>query len=127
VSAAVSDRRSAIEVLRAARKRIEDPKRWTRGAFARTKDGVLLVDPTAPDAVCWCAHGAIEAEAKARALGTFPATALVEEAGGGHVFQINDGSLPAGYSERHPRKAPARHRLVLATFDKAIELAEAQG
>jgi hypothetical protein len=37
---------------------IADPEHWTRHAYARNSDG-LPTDPEAPDAVCWCALGAI--------------------------------------------------------------------
>jgi hypothetical protein len=47
---------------------IEDPKRWTQGAYARTEDGEFIGDDcegesyiesaTAPEAACWCVLGA---------------------------------------------------------------------
>ena len=36
---------------------LEDPKHWTKDAFARNKDG-QEVDESSPDAVCWCVVGA---------------------------------------------------------------------
>ena len=34
-----------------------DEKNWTRGAFARTENGVHI-NPNHPEAVCWCLMGA---------------------------------------------------------------------
>jgi len=38
---------------------LTDEGKWTRGHFARNKDG-KSVDKFSPDAVCWCLWGAIE-------------------------------------------------------------------
>jgi hypothetical protein len=37
---------------------IEDPKHWTRHTFARNCNGQRC-DPEGPEAVCWCAEGAL--------------------------------------------------------------------
>lgn len=47
-----------IDVLRAARKRIEDPKRWTRMAFARTSDGTGVTSDC-DAAAKWCLVGSL--------------------------------------------------------------------
>lgn len=44
--------------LIAARKLIEQPEHWTQGTYARDKNG-KRVPPKSPEAVCWCAFGAI--------------------------------------------------------------------
>ncbi len=49
---------STLETLKAARALIEDPERWTQGAFARDAEG-HSTPPCSPDAVCWCATGAL--------------------------------------------------------------------
>ena len=52
---------ASADILRAARARIEDPKNWTTGQFARNAKG----DPVScysRKAVCWCAIGAVSAE-----------------------------------------------------------------
>ncbi len=38
---------------------LEDPKRWTKGAFARDAKGDEVKDPGDPSAVCWCLVGAM--------------------------------------------------------------------
>jgi hypothetical protein len=48
----------AIAVLKRAQEIIEDPKRWTKGAFARKADGWVIVQEHR-DAVSFCAVGAI--------------------------------------------------------------------
>lgn len=54
-------RDASTELLKRARRRITDPQRWTQGAEAREAGGC----PTAvwhPEAVRWCAIGALAAE-----------------------------------------------------------------
>ena len=46
------------EILVAARELISQPERWTQGAYARDLNG-LRVSPGGPNAVCWCAIGAM--------------------------------------------------------------------
>ena len=47
------------EILIAARGLIADPARWTRKAYARSQEGVNVF-PLGPEAVCYCALGALE-------------------------------------------------------------------
>jgi hypothetical protein len=49
------------KVLRKARARMERPGTWCREYVALDAAGEPT-DPDAPDAVCWCARGALEAE-----------------------------------------------------------------
>lgn len=51
---------TTLELLKAARARIERPEAWTRGTAARDPDG-LGVRARSKDAVCWCAAGAVVA------------------------------------------------------------------
>ncbi|HSM93432.1 MAG TPA: hypothetical protein VLT47_11150 [Anaeromyxobacteraceae bacterium] len=53
---------SVADILRRARARIEDPSRWTQGAFARDAKGVDMPASCASEGVCFCAVGAIYAE-----------------------------------------------------------------
>jgi hypothetical protein len=53
--------RSTAEILRAARERIADPARWTKGTFARTEAG-REVSAQAEIAVRWCARGSLYRE-----------------------------------------------------------------
>lgn len=50
-----------VEILRAARGRIADEAAWTTGEFARAEDGEA-VEAGEPEAVRWCALGAVIAE-----------------------------------------------------------------
>ena len=52
---------SVVEVLKRVRARLDDPKHWTQGAFARNKEGHATVARD-PMACSWCLLGAIEAE-----------------------------------------------------------------
>ena len=47
-----------LDVLRATRELLADPKRWTQQAYARDERGqsVLFHDPRA---TCWCINGAV--------------------------------------------------------------------
>ena len=38
---------------------LADPKKWTKKALARDKEGCQTYSSYAPDAVCWCLDGAI--------------------------------------------------------------------
>lgn len=121
--------KSAVEVLTEARELITPPERWTRGWYARDAEG-REVDATDPNAVCFCSIGAL-----CRAEGRFEpgvspvATEYLIEATGSEdtfgILDFNDGKLPDPWSK--PRHAPARHRKVLAAFDRAIELANQEG
>lgn len=50
--------RTIKQTLEIALSIIEDPKRWTRSAYARKKNGDPI-DPIENDACCWCAIGAL--------------------------------------------------------------------
>lgn len=104
---------SAADILRAARDKIAEPNHWTKGEYARDKNG-NSVDAQAPDAVCWCARGAFYAVRphgdNMHAL-VHLREAIHERAGHGGIVRLNDGS---------------DHADVLAVFDRAIQLAEAR-
>jgi hypothetical protein len=50
---------SIAEVLSKAADLLEKPGAWTKRAFARDAGGRPVEDPTEPEAVCFCAAGAI--------------------------------------------------------------------
>lgn len=111
--------RSAAEILRAARKRIEDPERWTTEQYARTESGASA-DPNEESACKWCAKGAICAELgvsdplplESPLLWFLRKAASVKYGSTcGDVVTIND---------------TRGHAAVLALYDRAIELAEAE-
>jgi len=47
-----------LKIIRDARDLISDESRWTRGSFARDRQG-YYVQTKSPEAVCWCAVGAL--------------------------------------------------------------------
>jgi hypothetical protein len=106
---AVSEKRSTVEILRAARERIGDPEQWTRGEYARDAKG-HTVRPQYPTACSWCAVGSICAELGLDPIiGDNPGIPEVK-ALGLNVRLVNDYQ---------------GHAATLALFDRAIELAEA--
>ena len=109
--------RSLVEILTAARKRIEDPKHWTKGAFARDAEGNPTAKTRSSDAVCWCSHGAV--------LFINEAAGEVSRATG----LLNDKVILRGYANvAHFNDDPhTTHADVLALFDAAIEDAKAKG
>lgn len=113
----------AATILRRARKRISDPKRWTQGQMARKATGTGVAAKNA-DACKWCAVGAIR-KAAPKERGAHHAHRLLSTAShklfGVGPIQVNDGRLEIG---KVPRAAA--HQSILAALDRAIELAEAE-
>jgi len=50
------------DLLRKARKRIENKQNWCKGYAAVDKDGLFITPTGSPAAVSWCAMGAIRRE-----------------------------------------------------------------
>ncbi len=50
---------SDLENLKKVRELLSDPKRWTKGSFARTKITKRSIGPTEANAACWCIRGAV--------------------------------------------------------------------
>jgi hypothetical protein len=101
---------TVVEILRAARERIEDPERWCRGAFAKTASGTP-VEPWEPEAERWCAVGAVVA-VQARHEEALRARLLLDDASyADSATATNDHS---------------RHVAVLRMYDRAIKSAEKQ-
>lgn len=102
------------QILKDARALIEDPKRWTQGAFARTAT-LLPIGPIQPKATCWCALGAITKVSKER-------TAL------GHRMSIAIEcaivELPDDFNSIDSFNDNTTHDKVLTLFDRAIARAE---
>lgn len=97
--------KSTVETLRNAKARIE--KGWCRGVLARNSKGEETT-PNGPDAVRWCAFGAIGTTDEA--LGAAD-RALIMAHGNYYVAEWNDEP------EREVED-------VLRLFDRAIALAE---
>ncbi len=47
------------EIIQQAIDLISDPNKWTKNALARDKYNNKLINSNSPEAVCWCAVGAI--------------------------------------------------------------------
>ena len=117
------------DVLRAARERISTPERWTKGVYAIDSDG-CAVDTSDRRACAWCALGALAASLPCRdpdILGM--RTPLFDEARALLSAGVprNAGVRSCHWSVSFWNDAPGRtHAEVLATFDRAIALAEAE-
>ena len=101
--------KEVADVLRAAREKIAVPERWTQGTFARQKEG-NPIGPLEPNAVCWCALGAVIAVA-GRSLPALYARATINRMYGGDFAWFNDTST-------------THHADILAVFDRAIAAEE---
>jgi hypothetical protein len=98
-----------LEVLTTGRELLADPKNWTKGWFARTKDG-STTHPDDPKAVCFCSIGAVGKTTPGQIKLRRDVINLLDQVTGG-IVQFNDNST---------------HAEVLAVWDKAIELAHHQ-
>ena len=112
----MADSLTVAEALERAADLIEPEGKWTQGRPARGKDGAF-VDARSPQAVCWCAIGAVDA---AVASATFYFTALKARdalrfaIGSGFIVDWND--------------APERTQTeVVAKLREAAALARAEG
>jgi len=101
-----------LEALTAARERISTPERWTQGAEARDAEG-NSVEPWGAKAVRWCMIGAIQHVSLIIIFRPF--TLLVRA--------IGDPLADIAEWQDNPERT---HTDVLATFDRAIELARAE-
>jgi len=101
-----------LDVLKAARKRIEKPENWLQGEFAK-KAGGYVCNSGDPDAVCWCLSGAINAADTA--LGGLDDVDWLYMQG--VVYRACACSI-VDYNDTHT------HPEVLEVMDKAIALAE---
>jgi hypothetical protein len=100
---------TTLEILRAARAKIADPKRWTQKAFARNAfDDYTHV--RSPDATCWCAQGALKSVDGPLDALCAAATCLSGAVSARSIIDWNDHST---------------HADVLAGFDAAIVNEEA--
>lgn len=129
--------RSTVDLLRAAKERISDPERWTRGCLARDANG-KPVSPEDSRATRWCAIGSVRRTAPGPFIDAEKYLVRATDVLGNHglvlqgtwpkyeIAYINDGPDPRIPLDRHCRPAPRRHKEVLALFDRAIELAEAE-
>jgi hypothetical protein len=96
---------TARKILIAARAKIERPEAWTKGRYARDKNGEGTI-PNSRHAVCWCAIGAVHA---ASPSDTAPALTQLNRfvPGGEATYTYND------FPE-------TTHAEILALYDRAI-------
>lgn len=99
---------TTVEILRAARELISDPARWTKGACARDRKGEPLYAGYDPQAVRWCAFGAVEKIGRTNRE-RFAAVDVLNKASYSWLPAVNDNE---------GREA------VISVYDRAIALAE---
>jgi hypothetical protein len=104
------------EVLIAARNRIAEPERWTKGAYARDADGRRLSSSNHPSATCWCLLGALEA-IDSYARERLDAAYIIEDI----LDDISSASIALWNDD--PRRT---HSEVLSLLDDAIEIAKSR-
>lgn len=107
---------TTVEILRAARAKIEKPEAWAKGGFACDARG-YAVGARNPLAICFCSIGAIR-----RVTASFAEELAARDV----LSEIVEAIGMYGLAEWND--APERtHAEVLAAFDKAISLAEEAG
>jgi hypothetical protein len=125
-----------LEILKAARSKIAVARHWTKGQFARTRQGGRARLPTEPDAKCYCAVGAILAAAElpqfpspynptAAGQGVRDATLLLDRAiyGDDYFYGLRGYQLQDTATKYNDRD-DVTHADILATFDRAIKIGE---
>lgn len=100
---------STAEILKAARKLIEKPENWTKGAFARSACKGR-VRPKYKGAICFCSIGALQ---------------RVSEGSYGDAIGFLKRELPEGFHGIMEFNDKSTHSEVLDLFSKAIAAAEA--
>jgi hypothetical protein len=108
-----------LEILKAARERIRDPKHWTTKAMARDANGKHIAHPMSHrpiewhNAVCWCGTGAIHMEADQRHERPWGAVLALEDAAF-RLFNLATISV----------NDILGHEAIMRVFDDAIEAQE---
>lgn len=100
--------KSLSDQLKAAKALIDTPEKWTKGAFARDRDGDDVYETDGDTAVCWCAVGAIN-----KAFGCHAGLTVVQAL---YAALPADFQLVASFND-HP---DTTHADVMALFDRAI-------
>ena len=102
---------TTLEILLAARAKIEKPECWTQRAFARNRNQEP-VSMWSCHATCWCATGAISAVSR----DVSPLTAWNRAAS-----LLNESARQFGFRSAFFANDSSDHAGVLAMFDRAIE------
>jgi hypothetical protein len=114
--------RSVVDVLRAARERISDPERWTKGESAKNAQGEWTT-ASASDACRWCAVGAVWCEAGATLMPGSPEIKALNAAVRDLDGRRGVGEVSGWPVARFNDSKRTDHGEVLDLFDRAIELA----
>lgn len=104
------------EILFAAADLIEPEGKWTQGCSARNAEG-NSASATRPDAVCWCAVGAIWCAAESH-------TSKLADAATDELEQVLGGLIAVGKWNDAPERTQAE---VVAKLREAAEKAREQG
>lgn len=104
--------KSALSILKRARRILTPRRAWTKFTFARNRDRLQVDGACAPGAVSWCAIGACQrADDCERSAAYDRATSALASA---IPRNYRDGNY--SYNDEPGR----RHREILAWFDRAI-------
>ena len=103
---------AVLETLKVARKRIAKEEHWTKGAFARNKEG-SRVFPKSRSACCWCILGAIRKEIKYNET-EMPAIEVLQE-------HLPSPYLYVGIFHDHDKTT---HKDIIDLLDRAIKAEE---
>lgn len=105
---------TTVEILKAARARIADRRRWVVGMRACGRRGGE-VDPRSPRAVAWCASGALLSAIRSKyAVSLTEAYDILEAA-----------AIALDYESIEELNDAASHVMVMRMFDRAIAMATA--
>lgn len=108
-----SEWKRVIKGLKAARKLLSKPERWTKCEAARDEAG-MTVDPCSDSAVCFCVLGAVSK--------TMAETSLDERCAADRCL----GDALRGYHSiiAFNDNAKTKHKQIMSLFDRAIKRAE---
>ena len=106
---------TTLQILKAARELLSTPERWTKGWSARDAAGNRLAT-TDPDAVCWCAGGAVERITGGSTQSGGKAEIVL-------AIVLPDKAICLGLWNDAPSTT---HADILALYDRAIALEEAR-
>lgn len=110
----MSSSNPVLELLTKAQDLIRDPKNWTQGTYARTKDGTAIQSLDGR-AVCFCSLGAINrASTRISSNTTVTAKHILSRA----ARELTGENRGAAYFNDNET-----HKKVMAMWDRAKELA----
>lgn len=107
-----------LEVLTKAREAIDEPHKWSQGAFFRNDKGVVVVG--LDKATCFCAVGAIQSVVKLPSVLSRAALRTLERGVGIGIGKDAESLYIITWNDNPVRT----HDDVIAAFDRAIEIAK---